>query len=148
MKSQRFPRTAATAIFTPMLLAVLAGCGASGLNPVDGKVVWSDGSPAADLAGSIVSFDLPEKGIGANGQIQSDGSFQLTTSEPGDGAMAGDYKVRIIEVGRKAKAGGEGGEMAPGKIDIRYADPSTTDLVATVKPGKNQITLTVERWKP
>jgi hypothetical protein len=34
--------------------------------------------------------------------------------------------------------------LAPGKIDSRYASPATTDLKATVKPGVNKITLTVE----
>jgi hypothetical protein len=130
-----------------ILSAALAGCGTGGLYPVEGKVVWTDGSPATELANSMVYFDLPEQAIGASGQIQSDGSFTLTTSQPGDGATAGDYKVRIIEVGRKSKPGGEEGEMAPGKIDIRYADPSTSDLVASVKPGKNEITLKVDRWK-
>jgi hypothetical protein len=126
----------------PFLL--LAGCG-SGTYPVEGKVLWKDGSPASDLAGSNVIFEGVDKKNSAVGSIQADATFRLMTNKPDDGAPAGDYKVLIIEVGRHALPGGDGSEMAPGKIDSRYADPSTTDLRATVKPGVNPVTLTVER---
>jgi len=35
--------------------------------------------------------------------------------------------------------------LAPAKVDTKYMTPSTSDLKATVKPGTNKITLTVER---
>lgn len=37
--------------------------------------------------------------------------------------------------------------LAPGFMDSRYADPSTTDLKETIKPGKNAITLRLKRAK-
>ena len=49
------------------------------------------------------------------------------------------------EVFRKALGGPDSSAIAPGAMDSRYSDPSTTDLQATVKPGSNNITLRVQR---
>ena len=138
MRSARGP---AAALF---LTAFVAGCG-GGLQPVEGKVVWEDGSPATELAGSHVVFDLPEKQTSARGIIEADGSFRLTTSQPNDGALAGEYKVLILEANRKPLGGPDPTELAPGVMDSRFSDPSTSDLRATVNRGPNQITLTVKR---
>jgi hypothetical protein len=132
--------------FALLVTAALAGCGGDGPYPVEGKVVWSDGTPATELDGALVVFDLPEKQTNAKGNVQADGTFRLTTTATGDGAMAGDYKVVIVE-SRKPLGGPDPSLMAPGHLDVKYADPSTTDLTATVKPGTNEITLKVERAK-
>lgn len=126
-----------------VLTVPLAGCG-SGIHPVEGTVTWKDGTPAKELEGALIVFDLPEKQTTARGSVQADGTFRLTTKTDGDGALAGDYKVLITER-RKAGGGPDPSEMAPGYMDIRYSDPRTTDLTATVKPGRNTITLVVER---
>jgi hypothetical protein len=128
-----------------LLATFVGGCGGAGPFPVEGKVVWEDGSPAKELAMAIVIFDLPEKQTSAKGNVQPDGTFTLTTNKPNDGALAGEYKVMIIEVGRKSLGGPDGSNIAPGVMDSKYSDPSSTDLTATVKPGKNPITLTVKR---
>jgi hypothetical protein len=142
----RCPESAIRVLLLGMCLgACLTGCGGSGIHPVEGKVVWKDGTPAKELAGAQVIFDLPEKQTSARGTVQPDGTFRLTTKQPNDGALEGDYKVMIIEIGRKPLGGADGTELAPGAMDSRYSDPSTTDLTATVKPGPNPITLTVER---
>jgi hypothetical protein len=107
--------------------------------------MWKDGGPATELAGSNIIFEANDHKTSALGSVQTDGTFRLTTNNPNDGAPAGDYKVLIIEVGRKPLPGGDGTQLAPTVVDSRYADPSTSDLTATVKPGLNQVTLTVER---
>jgi hypothetical protein len=122
----------------------LSGCG-SGLYPVEGQVVWKDGAPATELHRGFVIFDLPEKQTSARGSIQADGSFRLTTISPDDGALPGDYKVLVIEIGRKALGGPDATAIAPGAMNSKYSDPSTTDLQATVRAGPNKITLTLER---
>jgi hypothetical protein len=71
----------------------------------------------------------------------------LTTAKENDGAPAGEHTVLILEVGRKSLGGPDSSAIAPGKIDTRYATPATSDLRATIKPGKNNLTLTVERSK-
>jgi hypothetical protein len=123
----------------------LGGCGKSGIYPVEGKVVWKDGKPAKELAGCLVTFNQAEKRTSSTGTIQADGGFRLTTTKPDDGAPAGEHQVLILEVGRKPLGGPDPTLLAPSVIDTRYADPSTSGLTATVKPGPNTITLTVER---
>src|SRR5438874_8788812 len=122
----------------------LVGCGSSGVYPVQGQVVWRNGSPAKELAGSLIFFEQPDKQMSARGQIASDGSFRLTTHKENDGAPAGEHVVLLVEIGRKHLGGPDSTLLAPGKIDSRYSSHSTTDLKATVKPGTNKITLTVE----
>jgi hypothetical protein len=128
-----------------VLLTLLpGGCGTAGPYPVDGKVVWKDGSPAKELEGSQVVFDLPEKQTSASGIVQADGTFHLTTNKPNDGALAGDYKVLVLET-RKQLGGPDSTNIAPGLLDSRFYDARTSDLQATVRPGLNKITLTVDR---
>lgn len=130
-----------------LALHLLGGCNTSGVHPVDGLVTWSDGSPAKELAGSLIFFEQPEKQVSARGQIAADGSFKLTTLKENDGAPAGEHIVLIIEVGRKSAGGPDGTLLAPGKIDSRYSSHGTSDLKATIKPGPNKITLVVEKLK-
>ena len=143
--NEHSPRTCGPLV--ALWIMFLGGCGSSGVHPVDGQVVWKDGTPAKDLAGSLVFFELPEKQTSSRGSIQTDGSFKLTTDKENDGAPAGEHTVLVIEVGRKSLGGPDASAIAPGKIDTRYATPATSDLRATVKPGKNKLTLTVERPK-
>src|SRR5215207_8354383 len=80
------------------VLAVLlvAGC-ASGkrLYPVEGTVVYEDGTPATDLAGGTVSLEADEDKSNAAGEIQKDGSFRIRTPLGKDGAPAGAYRVLV-----------------------------------------------------
>ncbi len=129
--------------FAALLTVFLSGCG-SGVYPVEGTVVWEDGSPATELEGGQVVFDLPEKQTSARGVIRADGTFRLTTNKPDDGALAGEHQVLVIET-RKSQGGPDSTVIAPGAMDPRFSDPKTSRLTATVKPGTNKITLTVER---
>lgn len=70
----------------------VVGCG-SDLATVQG-VVQREGSKLA--AGKIV-FTPVGGGRTAFGEIQSDGTFRLTSERPNDGAAPGNYRVRIIE---------------------------------------------------
>lgn len=129
-----------------LFTGAMCGCGkGDGPFPVEGTVVWEDGTPATELNNALVIFDLPAKQTSARGNIKPDGTFRLTTNKPDDGALAGDYKVLILEVGRKSAAGPEGANIAPGAMDSMYSDPSTTDLRVTVKPGANPVTLKLKR---
>lgn len=131
--------------FGVLVAAALAGgCSATGPQPVEGMVVWEDGSPATELATAQVVLDLPAKQTSSRGSVKPDGSFRLTTFRPDDGALAGDYKVMVLQVARKTMPN-DNTRLMPGALDSRYADPSTTDLTATIKPGVNKITLKVKR---
>src|SRR5262245_3757927 len=126
------------------VLFLLAGCGGTGLYPVEGQLQWQDGTPAKELEGASVTFELPEKNTNSTGIVQADGTFSLMTAAPGDGALPGKYKVVISE--RRQSAGGS--QMAPTKSDIRYAERDKTDLVAEVKPiSPNKLILKIDRAK-
>jgi hypothetical protein len=114
-----------------VVLAVsLAGCG-SGLQPVRGKVTLPDGKPAVN---SQVVFDGPigGKAISARGDVQADGSFELATSQPGDGVPPGRYRVQINP---PPLVNAEAAQRLP--FNSKYTDFSTSGLEFEVKAGSN-----------
>ena len=123
-------------------VAVLAtGCGGSGLAPVRGQLVYPDGRPAKELVGCSVVFEATGtdgKALGATGEVDAEGRFEMTTNKPGDGAPVGVNKVAI-------GARWRGSERAdPLPILDKYASTETSGLTIEVKPGSNDVTITVE----
>ncbi len=76
-----------------LFLLVVIGCG-SKLCPARGTVTYADGSPVTE---GWVVFESKgqEPRTTARGEIRSDGSFELGTSKPGDGALPGKYQVLV-----------------------------------------------------
>ncbi|WP_153558308.1 carboxypeptidase-like regulatory domain-containing protein [Roseimaritima sediminicola] len=79
-------------------LALLAqvGCGGPG-NPPTYPVIGTltqDGKPVADATVSFVSLDTNQSSVG---RTDASGNFQLTTFESNDGAVPGEYKVRVFK---------------------------------------------------
>lgn len=121
----------------PLVLLLAAGCsGGPGVTmvPVRGTVKFTDGTvPQGEVA--TVFFEPVAEGAtagtvrkGARGDIDpKDGSFVLTTVDPGDGAIAGKYKV-IFTV-HKTYMGRE--SLIP---DV-YTRPETTPFEVTVERG-------------
>lgn len=116
------------------LMAVI-GCGRENDAPdtvaVTGIVTYQ-GNPVPNLS---VGF-VPEKGMLATGTTDSSGRFELTTSAPGDGAIAGSYKVAINFVPEKTPEmpGFPGSEnVSKSPIPTKYADINTSGLAATVE---------------
>lgn len=149
-----------------VVLLISAGCSGGGdpnaqpTYAVSGQVNFQ----GAGLGGATVVF-IPansSKGVVARGLTESDGSFELTTYENGDGAAAADYKVTIIKIGEPtANAGGgsHGADAAPGAtshdakasaasnsvIAEKYARADESGLTATVTAGgDNSFTFDVE----
>ena len=123
------------------LLALSIGCSDArpGLAPVSGKVTYADGSvPTGEVA--TIRFepagDLNAKNVQpASGTIQPDGTFNLMTHKPDDGALVGDYKVTFV-IYKTYK----GREPVLAKM---FTDRATTPHSATVKPGKNYFEFSV-----
>ena len=128
------------------LLALAAvGCTGEGPYPVDGKVTWADGSPAKELAGSQVVFELPEKRTSARGVVAADGTYALTTNRPGDGALVGHHKVCILE-NLKPLGRWEGDTtLADPVLDGKFGHLDDSGLRADVQHGHNTIPLTVAK---
>src|SRR5262249_49133907 len=103
--------------------------------PVTGKVLLPDGKPLTTGRVVFVSND----GItNATGTIGGDGAFTLSSGVSGEGAPAGEYKVRIdpTETKQVAKNARPGSALSfPGK----YTDEDASGLTWTVKPEPNSV---------
>jgi hypothetical protein len=125
-----------------VIAGLSSGCG-GGLCPVQGKLTWKDGSPAKELANSQVVFEQEEKHTSSVGVIEADGTFQMMTVQPGDGVPSGRHKVAILEHRPNANAGGT--QLVPAKLDLKYADLNSSGLEVDIKPGKNEVSFTLDR---
>ena len=118
------------------------GCGGPSRPPlakVHGKVTYK-GKP---LTSGTVVF-MPVAGMGAEGPtgagqpsaspIKPDGSYELTTDNPGDGAIVGEHKVAVVSVDPTSKKS---------VIPEKYQAPGSTPLSRTVKEGDNAIDIEV-----
>lgn len=151
------PRTLALLVGPALLFAL--GCSDDGMGtryPVSGTVKYK-GQPVNKAR---ISF-VPAKGTnaGASGDVV-DGKFSsLTTLNPGDGVLAGDYKVSVddreasqelvkSEASKLAKQHGmDGGAPVPPEVQAmalkkakstlpgKYQIAETSDLKATVDAG-------------
>jgi hypothetical protein len=143
------PRAAApaAALGALLVLALAApGCGSSGpeMARVRGKVTVK-GRPLTK--GTITFVSPDEKRPNASSQIGADGSYDLQTTEPGDGAQLGDYKVIVSDVDTaqildyipKKKMPEPKKTIAP-----KYSSTDTTDLKATVRRGSNNVPFDLE----
>lgn len=115
-----------------LLLApfVVVGCGGGNDGRVDvvsasGKVLVDD-QPAG--AGTLT---LNPTGEGdarpvVGGVVNDDGSFSLTTYDPGDGAAPGDYSATYT------KGGGGAGSTDPSEMMSMMSGPSTTEITVSI----------------
>jgi hypothetical protein len=103
--------------------------------PVRGKVLVQ-GQPADN---ALVIFHPQESSdaemIRPNGRAQADGSFTVGTYETGDGAPAGEYLVTITWP--EPVTGNQDPDLAPDRLQGRYADPVRSKLRAKVGPEEN-----------
>lgn len=120
---------------------LLLGCSRrSGLNPVQGKVLWGGKpTPGARVIFHPVSAtpDLPQP----SALVDENGSFRLGTRDPGDGAPAGEYKVTIDWMDLSSQGvsadGGDDLRTPADKLGGRYADPNRSTFRVTIKEGEN-----------
>lgn len=136
------PRSAALLILLCSLVS-FAGCGPSrpATYPVKGKVVFENNEPCQ--LGTI-EFRSLDHMVTARGIIEKDGSFMLTTWEPGDGAVAGSHQIiiqqLIITEDLSFKSHNHGKRVPP-----RYGDYSTSGIKATVKDQPlNELVITLD----
>jgi len=131
----------ASALYRPLWIGMvsfvlfsLVGCETPvATHPVAGTVLLANGSPAG---GGVIKFrTTSETGetVKAHGQIQPDGSFQLTTFEDGDGALEGDHQVILFS----PATGDGGGTVAAPSFPRKYRDYETSELEFHVSPGEN-----------
>jgi hypothetical protein len=129
--------TGAAALF--LMLSSCAGkSGRKPVYPVRGQVFVGD-KPAVQAF--VVFHPADDEGPQATrpyGHVGTDGSFFLTTYDPGDGAPAGEYLVTIVW------APVVGTEEPHDRLKGRYRDPKTSELRATVQEGPNELSRVAE----
>ncbi len=129
------------ALFFGLLLVIFGGCGKQTVYPVSGTIVDADGKPITELKGGAVEFESLEGKSSANGSIDENGKFRLTSKTPGDGAELGKHRVVIT----RPYIGPE--NPVPHVILPKYEKHGSSGLEVTVEPKNNVIELKVERIK-
>lgn len=148
---QALPRSVVIgyAMLGALALVVSSGCGSDSPKtvPVTGTISYN-GQP---LTSGTVMLIPQEGGYGATGQIQADGTFQLTSFKPNDGAAPGTYKVTVQVFPDESAGGGElglpGAEFGAGQkppIPLGYGDPATTKLSAVINDGETELDLKLQ----
>jgi hypothetical protein len=126
-----------------LVLLAAPGCGRK-LYPVRGKVTYPDGKP---VSGGLVVFELEgqEGASTPRGEIAADGSYELGTHKPRDGAAPGKYRVLVTPAHDPNAIDRPSG---PPPIDPRYGNFKTSGLEVEVKTtGVNEVPLQVSRPK-
>ena len=141
MPSEYFRRIAPW-LFLLVACVPLVGCG-NKTYPVEGQVVFDDGTVAKELAGYLVMFQSEAHKTSADGLIQADGTFKMSTATPGDGAMLGTHRIAITPPLPDIHKG-----PAPVRIAAKYGQFDTSALTVEIKAETNRITLKVERAEP
>jgi hypothetical protein len=134
-----FARAAATAALS---IAAVTGCGGERIVnpetvPVRGKVSYK----GAPVPKGTVTFE-PDQGQAAVGEIQPDGTYQLSTFNPGDGAVPGHHRVRIVaNTADPTKIPGSSPGWTPPKdlVPKKYDSVGTSGLEATVAKDSKEI---------
>jgi hypothetical protein len=118
--------------FGSLLVAATAGCGRPSYQldtaPVKGKVTI-DGQP---LSSGYVTF-VVSRGRASSGEIKPDGTFEMSTYQPGDGAQVGTHPVVITPVPPDEYHAGP----KPIPVPERYTRAGTSGFTAEVKPGED-----------
>lgn len=147
VESNMNSRTTVAVLGMGIVATILAGCGPAGPKtiPVSGTVL-RDGNP---IAGGIVRFNPadPKQGHLAEGKLDPSGKFILSTFQPGDGALAGDYNITVLpavespnELAKdKAKNAANAAAIPP-----KYQDPKTSGLKETIQSGKPRSDIKLE----
>ncbi len=113
--------------------------------PVQGKVVFPDGSPVR--VGTIETKSILH-GVQASGSIATDGTFQLTTYQTNDGAVAGDHRCVIVQFIPVEEIPNYRPSTL-GVVNRKYSSYATSELVFTVEAkGDNQIWFEVQGADP
>ena len=117
-------------LFSVVFIAGYWGCGSSqamlpDLIPVKGKVTYH-GRP---LTLGTIHFEPDGFGRMASGQLQSDGSYVLSTLKVADGVVAGVHRVFISDVDKK---------LARDREFKKFTQANNSNLTAEVSPEKTE----------
>lgn len=125
---------------TLALLFCAVGCGGSDLAKVTGTVMYK-GAPVSSGTITFAAADKPA----AYGELQPDGSYELMTEKPGDGATPGAYQVMVVAMqDQKDLLPEERSALPAPMVPTIYTSLATTPLTAEVESGDNEINFVLE----
>lgn len=129
-------------------IGMFAGCsdGRPATYPVEGRVTFEDGTP---VTSGTVEFESLDSRINARGSIHPDGTFRLSTFEPGDGAVAGRHRSVVVQLliaqADRTIQHSHGPEAAARAVHPRHASYETSGLEFDVsESGRNSVTIMVD----
>jgi hypothetical protein len=128
------------AAMAALLFGPISGCAEPNEHPktfpVTGKVTYK-GQPVPK---GTITFQ-PDQGQAAVGEIQPDGTYQLSTFSQGDGAVAGHHRIFVIaNTADPTKIPGSTPGWTPPKdlVPQKYNKLETSGLEATVSEDKKE----------
>ncbi|WP_146432031.1 hypothetical protein [Blastopirellula retiformator] len=132
---------ARTSLFLLCLLAAIGCGGQQGPRPYPVRgVITFDGKPLT--RGTIIFNPVDQAHPASRGEIQSDGSYVLSLTAAGDGAIPGEHRV-IVNSSTQVESGLEVGDpnyqIPRPLVPPKYSSLSTTPLSHTVKAEANTI---------
>lgn len=129
-------------IFGSSLFA-LAGCSDQlATYPAKGIVRFADDGGVVHVG--TVELKSREHGVQARGQIQTDGTFILTTYEPDDGAIAGLHDAVVVQFVMSEDVAGHRPSRI-GVVDRRFASYATSGLEVDISSSEdNNLVIEVE----
>jgi hypothetical protein len=111
-------------------ICIYAGCASkSDRGRVAGTLQTRDGTP---LKRASVIATASETGKTANGTTDQAGYFELGTVVNGDGVLAGNYNIGIVE------DRGDQDNRRPPTIAARYRDPASSGIKLTINAGESK----------
>jgi hypothetical protein len=126
------------------MLLVAAGCGSADNRPAvyqtTGKISFKGAAPA----GAVVALHpkdqaaLEGRSVVPSGLVKPDGSFDLTSFAPSDGAPPGDY-VLTVEWHKTSSGSEENRVLSPNLLPVQYSKPQTSPVVVTIAEQPNEL---------
>jgi hypothetical protein len=137
-------RPHALAVLAALLAGGSSGCGSADgpavvkVYAVTGKVLLADGEPLT--GGRIWLVPAGDSLMSSSGEIGGDGTFTVATGPSGEGAPAGEYKVRIEPSAPVRASRSHGGRVDPRTRPFpeKYLDEDSSQVRVTVRPDVNQ----------
>ncbi len=128
-------RSLTLAILPTMLL--LAGCSEKQVEvfPVTGKVNFNGQVPVGATVVLHPVDDANQNDFAPTGTVEKDGTFKITSYEPGDGAPAGEYVATIEWYKYDARLNGVGPNVLPKK----YSNWKTSPIKVSVAKGPSDL---------
>lgn len=117
-----------------LCIAAIVGCGGGNSNPTTYPVTGTVTQGASPVEGATVTFVPSGSGKSAVGITDSSGKYALTTFESGDGAVPGEYKVRVAKFDRPQDIELE---TPGGEVDADSEDGGLVEMPADYTGGED-----------